>query len=215
VNKDFPLLDIKAHSNGSFEGYASTFGGEPDACGDVIESGAFTASLSDYRAKKRWPACLWAHNMSEPVGAYTDIQEDSKGLLVVGKLATKGRAAEVRELLEMKAVDGLSIGFRTVRETYDRTAKVNHLHEVRLIEISLVPVPANDSARLTSVKAISGIETVRQAEQTLREVAGLSRAEAELFINHVRGLRDPGTGFDVAAVMATLRKGDLRLPQTH
>ncbi|MFL9998300.1 HK97 family phage prohead protease [Paraburkholderia sediminicola] len=214
MNKDFPLLAIKANANGTFEGYASVYN-DMDAYRDVVEPGAFTKSLADYRAKKRWPALLWAHNMAEPIGAYSDIREDSKGLLVAGRLATTGRAAEVRELIGMRAVDGLSIGYRTVREDYDRAANINHLHELALHEISLVPCPALDSARLTSVKSIGAIETTRQAEQTLREVAGLSRAEAELFITHVRTLRDPGTDIDVAAVMATLRKGTFRPPRTR
>lgn len=212
--KDFPAVQIRAQSNGSFQGYASVFG-QRDAYGDTMTRGCFSNTLAEFKRKGRQPALLWAHDMSQPIGSYTTVEEDDAGLIVAGRLASKGKAEEVRELIGMGAVSGLSIGFLPVREQYDAATKTNHIHELRLFEISLVSIPALDSARLTSVKSIEAITSTRQAEQTLREAMGLSRAEAEAFINHVRGLRDPGTGFDVAAVMATLQKSALRLPQTR
>lgn len=209
--KDFPAIEIRTDSHGSFTGYASVFG-EKDAYGDIMVPGCFANTLAEFKRKGRQPACLWAHDMSQPVGSYTTVQEDAKGLLVAGRLASKGKGEEVRELIGMGAVSGLSIGFLPVREQYDSATKTNSILELRLFEVSLVAIPALDSARLTSVKSIEAITSTRQAEQTLREAAGLSRAEAEAFITHVRGLRDPGTGIDVAAVMATLRQSAMRLP---
>lgn len=214
MTKDFAALEIKAQAGGQFTGYASVFG-ERDSYGDIIEEHAFDATLSEFKRKGRQPAMLWAHRMDEPIGSYSAVEADSRGLLVSGKLASKGRAEEVRELIAMGAVSGLSIGYLPVVEQYSNEDKINRIVELKLFEISLVSIPACDSARLTSVKSIESITTTRQAEQTLREVAGLSRAEAEAFINHVRGLRDPGTDTDVAAIVATLRTGALRLPRTR
>jgi HK97 family phage prohead protease len=214
MTKDSPTIQLRAQTNGSFQGYASVFA-ERDAYGDTMMRGCLATTLAEFKRKGRQPACLWAHDMSQPIGSYTTVEEDESGLIVAGRLATKGKAEEVRELIGMGAVSGLSIGFLPVREQYDSATKTNHIHELRLFESSLVSIPALDSARLTSVKSNEAITTTRQAEQTLREAMGLSRAEAEAFINHMRGLRDPGTGIDVAAVMATLQKSALRLPRTR
>jgi phage head maturation protease len=73
---------------------------------------------------------------------------------VQGRLALstqKGR--EAYELLKMKALTGLSIGYRVVSSKIDKKRKVRILSDVELFEISLVTFPANDKARIDEVKA--------------------------------------------------------------
>ena len=199
-------LEVKASSSGQLEGYASLFG-VTDSYGDVVDAGAFDATLADWKGKGRLPPMLWSHNQTEPIGAWTAMAPDSKGLHVKGKLASKGKAAEVRELLDMQAVDGASIGYLPVVEDY--RDGVNHLREIRLFEISLCVLPALADARVAALKSF---DTTRQAAQVLREVAPLSRSLAEELVNRIRALREPGTAFDVDAVTATLRQCWLRLP---
>src|ERR1700733_6878510 len=104
---------LKDLGNDEFEGYASLFG-IPDGGGDVVAPGAFAGSL-----RKRPPGgvrMLYQHPAQEPLGVWQAIREDAKGLYVRGRLVLDvRRAREVRELVAEGALDGLSIGFRTVR----------------------------------------------------------------------------------------------------
>jgi len=60
--------------------------GVVDSYSDVVVRGAFTSSLSRWKEKGRLPAMLWQHQMSEPIGIYTEMREDDVGLYVKGRL---------------------------------------------------------------------------------------------------------------------------------
>lgn len=147
-------LQIKAAGDdGSVEGYGSVFGVR-DNYDDVIAKGAFMASLKAHKSAGTMPAMLWQHDASQPIGIWTDMVEDEKGLRIVGKLAldtTKGK--EAHALLKMGALNGLSIGFMSKQWAYDRDTEVRTLTEIDLWEVSLVTFPANEKARITGVKA--------------------------------------------------------------
>ncbi|UTW56174.1 HK97 family phage prohead protease [Kordiimonas sp. SCSIO 12610] len=141
-------LEVKAGGEpGMFEGYGAVFGNR-DNDNDIVLKGAFADSL-----RARTPAMLWQHNMREPIGRFLDVREDEKGLYVRGKLSMKGRGAEAYELLSMGALDGLSIGFVTKEATRDAATGTRTIHKADLMEISLVTFPANEMARVESVKA--------------------------------------------------------------
>src|SRR5690349_20522687 len=99
--------------DGLFSGYASLFG-VPDLGRDVVAPGAFAETL-----RARGPGgvrMLWQHDPAEPIGRWLSLAEDARGLRVEGclNLAVQ-RAREIDALMREGAVDGLSIGFRTVR----------------------------------------------------------------------------------------------------
>lgn len=125
------------------EGYASLFGAK-DQGGDVVERGAYAKSLGDGRRVKM----LWQHDPNEPIGIWDEIREDEKGLFVKGRLLeTVTRAREAAALTKAGAIDGLSIGYRTVKShKNDRGARC--LSEVELWEVSLVTFPMLPEARL-------------------------------------------------------------------
>ena len=135
---------------GVIEGYASLFN-VADTGGDMVMAGAFARSLT-----KRGAAgvkMLWQHNAAEPIGVWTAIVEDLRGLKVTGRLdLSVARAREALSLLRAGAVDGLSIGFRTRRATTDRSSGLRRLHEVDLWEISIVTFPMLPQARVDAVK---------------------------------------------------------------
>ncbi|NDW34604.1 HK97 family phage prohead protease [Salipiger sp. PrR007] len=112
-----PILEIKAlKETGEFEGYGSTFGGEPDSYGDVVAKGAFLENLADHRAKGTMPKMFWQHDASRPIGKWLEAEEDDHGLLMVGKLNMGvQQAKEAYALLKEGDIDGLSIGYR-IRE---------------------------------------------------------------------------------------------------
>lgn len=177
-------LQIKATGeDGSVEGYGSMFGVR-DSYDDVIAPGAFAGSLAAHKAAGTMPAMLWQHSTSEPIGVWSEMVEDAKGLRIKGQLAlATARGREAHELLKMGALNGLSIGFVSKNWTYERETDIRTLTEIDLWEVSLVTFPANQAARVTNVKAgdIADIKTVRQLERTLRD-AGLSEGAAKAFV---------------------------------
>jgi len=144
-------LDTKAVTDqGEFSGYASVFGNE-DMGRDVIVKGAFAKSLD-----RRPPAkvkMLRGHDSSEPIGVWSDLAEDAKGLKATGRLimeTTKGR--ETHALMKAGALDGLSIGFRTLKDRFDRPKGLRFVEEVDLVEISVVTFPMNPRSTVTTIK---------------------------------------------------------------
>jgi len=172
-------LHIKATGDdGSVEGYGSVFGVK-DSYDDLIEPGAFKASLAAHKAAGTMPAMLWQHDAENPIGIWTQMSEDERGLMVRGKLAMETqRGREAYSLLKMGAITGLSIGFVSKEWAYDRESEVRTLSGIELWEVSLVTFPANTSARITGVKAadVAQITTIRQAEKALRDAGFLDDA---------------------------------------
>jgi uncharacterized protein len=140
-----------ALGTGVFEGYASLFG-KRDQQGDVVMAGAFAQSL---RVKgPEQIRMLFQHNPAEPVGSWIDVVERPRGLWVRGRLNLKvQRGAELLALLESRGLDGLSIGFKTIRARNDRATGTRQLLNIDLWEISLVTFPMLDGARVSTVKS--------------------------------------------------------------
>jgi HK97 family phage prohead protease len=125
------------------EGYASLFG-RLDRGRDRVMPGAFRASLA--RRGAGGVRLLWQHDPGEPIGRWLDVREDARGLFVRGVLVPEvKRGREAMALLSAGALDGLSIGFRTVKAR--RVGGARELVEVDLWEISIVTFPLLDGAR--------------------------------------------------------------------
>ncbi|MNS49097.1 Caudovirus prohead protease [compost metagenome] len=180
-------LQIKATGDdGSVEGYGSVFGVR-DNYDDVIAKGAFVASLAEHKANGTMPAMLWQHDANEPIGVWTEMVEDERGLRIKGQLALETtRGKEAHALLKLGALNGLSIGFRSV----PGTAKYNDdgvrvLSAIDLWEVSLVTFPANEKARVTNVKASpDDVHTPKDAERILRE-AGFAKSDATALVSRL------------------------------
>ena len=141
----------KVDKDGSFRGYASLFG-RVDLGRDVVEKGAFARSLR--LRKATGIRMLYQHDPNEPIGTWTEIREDERGLFVRGQLASGvSRAREVLSLMRSGALDGLSIGFRAVRTRRDPASGVRRILEADLWEISVVTFPMLPGARIETVKA--------------------------------------------------------------
>lgn len=137
--------------DGTVEGYASLFG-EIDAARDMVMPGAFARTLKT-RGIRRVPM-LFQHDPAEPVGVWLELIEDFRGLRARGKLIPEvARGRELLALLRAGAVDGLSIGFRTVRGRVDPTSRVRKIIDLDLWEISIVTFPLLAGARVRATKA--------------------------------------------------------------
>ena len=129
------------------EGYASLFG-VTDRGGDVVEPGAYAASLAELAEAGRRVKMLWQHDPAQPIGVWDEAREDGRGLYVKGRLLPGvARAQEAAALIEAGAIEGLSIGYRTRRATKDRAGH-RRLVELELWEVSLVTFPMLPEARV-------------------------------------------------------------------
>lgn len=203
------LFDIKSVTDdGIFSGYGSVYDVVDDG-GDIIAQGAFADSLSDHAGKGTMPAMLWQHNSREPIGAYKSIVETPRGLMVHGQLALKTqRGAEAYELMKMKALTGLSVGFMTRDDSRDQKTGIRTIKSADLWEISPVTFPMNDAARISAVKSIEEINDFKSAERYLRDSGSLSRSEATALVARIKSLaqRDSGADDEAKAVIAALSR---------
>ncbi len=167
-----PALD-GVEAEGVFTGYASLFG-LADLGGDVVERGAFARSLAARGATG--VRMLWQHEAGQPIGVWTVLREDARGLYVEGRLARGvARAREALALMREGGLDGLSIGFRTVRARKDAHTGLRHIIEADLWEISVVTFPMLPQARLCAVKMRppTGRPLERGLARRLRAASGL------------------------------------------
>jgi len=191
VNKKDLSFEIKAVSDdGLFSGYASVFD-NVDSYGDIVRKGAFVESISEWEAKGKMPPILWNHDPSDPIGVYTKMQEDDKGLFVEGRLLIDDvpRARQTHALMKAGVIDGLSIGYRVKEYLYNVDEEVTDLIKLSLREVSIVTFPANPETRIEAVKSrldAGELPTLPEFEKFLRE-AGFSKSQATAIAGH--GLR--------------------------
>ena len=170
--------------SGTFEGYASKWNGV-DSYGDTILKGAFSETL-----KAAPPKMFFNHQWDMPVGKWVDYGEDEIGLYVKGEL-TPGLVLsnDVRAAMKHGTLDGLIIGGFLKKGDYEEKDGRRIIRKwSTLAEISPVVFPADGAARidLHSVKSgpdliaeIEEIETIKEFEYLLRNVAGLSKGAAK------------------------------------
>lgn len=139
--------EITITDGAEIEGYASLFG-KVDQGGDVVAEGAYEASLKRSASSGRAIKLLWQHDPAQPIGVWTEVREDERGLYVKGRLLTEvARGREAAALIGAGAIDGLSIGYRTLRAAKDDSGR-RVLSEVELWEVSLVTFPMLPDARI-------------------------------------------------------------------
>ena len=156
------MRGIPIDGEGRFAGYASVFG-KLDAGGDVVMPGAFARSLAKRRDRIR---LLFQHDPKEPIGVWEAIREDAFGLWVEGRLVPGvPRADALRRLIETRAIDGLSIGFRTVKAT--REGGHRKLWQIDMFGISIVTFPMMEDARIAPSFYLTGAAIVA-ATNTIR-----------------------------------------------
>lgn len=170
-------LEILARGDiesGAITGYACVWRDGPNLNGHRVLKGGFVKSL-----EKRMPVMLHDHDSAEPVGKWTDAYEDDYGLRVFGKINTDvQRGRELLSLYKDRALSGLSIGALASPENAKRESDGSITYsEVDLYEISLVAIPADEAARVDSVRAAANIKSPREFERWLH-ASGFSRAAA-------------------------------------
>ena len=153
------------------EGYASLFDA-PDQGGDVVAPGAYAASLKAMAAQGRRVRMLWQHDPAQPIGIWDEVVEDARGLHWKGRWLESGaRGREAAALITAGAIEGLSIGYRTIRAA--KTGKgLRRLTELDLWEVSLVTFPMLPAARVEPGITAKGDSP---AQEGLRDLSALLR----------------------------------------
>ncbi len=140
-------VDSVDEVEGKFAGYASVWD-VVDSYGDAVAKGAFRKTLKE---NDSFPM-LWSHDIMSPIGIIKG-REDKTGLIVEGQLNLDvQRAKEVRSLMKQGAINGLSIGYQTMKEDVDRENGTRILKEIKLWEISPCVFQACPGAEISEVK---------------------------------------------------------------
>jgi HK97 family phage prohead protease len=168
-----PEAGLTVGAGAVVEGYASVFGTR-DHGGDVVQAGAYAASLKALAAAGRRVRMLWQHDPREPIGVWDEVREDDRGLRVRGRILTEvARGAEAAALLKAGAIDGLSIGYRTVKAEA-AAGGGRRLTELELWEVSLVTFPMLPEARVAAkgdIPAVSWAELAAALQAARRDLA--------------------------------------------
>jgi len=190
------IVDLKADASGarSFTAYASTFG-NTDLGGDIVVKGAFTKTL---KARPRRPL-LWQHNTSEPIGVEQSLKEDAHGLLGSWRFLDNPTAHKAYDAMKQGAIDKMSIGFIPTNIGFEAGSETRKLLELDLLENSVVTIPMNDAAAITSVKALLGMDFEALTVTELTRVLNLA---ADAF------------GVASKQLLAALQSGDRTLTET-
>ena len=185
-------FDVKAiEDDGTFSGYCSVFDVE-DSYGDVVKAGAYAETIKEWAEKGKMPPVLWQHARGDVLGVWTKLVEDEKGLYGEGQLLIKdvAKAREAHALMKHGAIDGLSIGYRVRKWSYNEEDGVLELLDIDLKEISIVTFPANEVSLVDNVKNTlenGDIPSLPEFEKFLRDAGGFSKSQATAIAGH--GLR--------------------------
>ena len=144
---------------GYIEGYAAIFG-NVDSQGEVIRKGAFAKTI-----RERVPAgkvkLMTLHlskggSTMEVIGTVTRAREDDRGLWIHAELCADRTAQDARAKAAGGHVRGLSIGYVPLSksEILLDGEVVMELKEIKLLEVTLTPFPANELAEVTSAKTL-------------------------------------------------------------
>ncbi len=184
------MQEQTVQEDGFFSGYLAVFD-NIDSHGDVIRKGAFLKTIEEWNSKGKYPAIFWNHDPDEPIGVFTLMREDEKGLYVEGRLLISDivRAKSTYALMKVKAIDGMSIGYITIQSTHDPQTMIRELLELELVEGSIVAFPSNPNSLISSVKSKlqdGELPSLPEFEKFLRE-SGFSKTQATVIAS--KGLR--------------------------
>lgn len=181
---DLGVLEFKAlGGERTFSCYGNVKGNIDHALDRVVD-GAYRDSIAAHKAAGTMPKFFWMHNpWDTPVGVWTAMEEDSKGLYLEGKFANTPKGNELYELYKDNALDSFSIGYRVNDEKWNNSLGCNDLIKVDIREISAVTFACNEESRLVEIKSKLGegkVLTKAELRALLESVpAGLSKRQIE------------------------------------
>lgn len=184
-------FEIKSAGDaGEVKGLGAAFN-NVDGGKDVIHPGSFKKSIDFYHESKSMPAMFWNHEQTMPCGDWRTMQEDAKGLDVVGDIwHGKGmpHAEMAYNVARGTGMKGMSIGYKTLKADREAKTGIRHIYDVALKEISILLWPMNDRAEILSIKSLmqddkGEFKSIRDIEEILSEtLTGLSNREVKALL---------------------------------
>ncbi len=144
-------------AEGQFTAYASVFG-NIDSYGDVVMPGAFAKELARWEKSGNLIPLLFGHNMSDPdynIGSVIKAEEDAVGLKVTAQLDLENpKAKQVYRLIKGRRIDQMSFAYDVIDGAPGQKdgQDVYELRDLKLYEVSVVTVGANQETEILAVK---------------------------------------------------------------
>lgn len=190
--KEFTLIK-SADDSGAISGYFSTYDREPDSYGDIIAPGAFTETIQKRKESGHpFPLC-WNHDLDQIIGSVDpdNITDTDKGPLMTASFFNTPLAQEKREIVKSGVVYQFSFAYDIedwAEVELEDGRKANELQKLNLFEVSIVPIPANQNAVMTDIKA--GRRNSRKDADAIKQAIAL--------LQGVLDAEDPDDGEDEA-----------------
>lgn len=185
MSKTFQIsdLNIKKDKERSFTCYGNVKGNIDHALDRTLD-GAYEDSIREHKAKGTAPKMFFNHKSWElPVGVWTDFKEDEVGLFLEGKMASTKEGQDIFTLMQEKAIDSFSIGYRVIEEKWNVDKRCNDLIKLDILEVSMVNFACNELSTLQGIqKSLKSGEVLSKAD--LRHLlqfsqVGLSKRQIE------------------------------------
>lgn len=166
LTKNQNVTDLKAGpddglAEGQFTAYASVFG-NVDSYGDVVVKGAFANDLQRWEKSGNPIPLLFGHNMTDPdynIGHVMSAEEDEVGLRVTAQLDLENpKAKQVYRMLKGRRINQMSYAYDVLdgemvkADGEDDQDEYFELRDLKLYEVSVVTVGANQETEILAVK---------------------------------------------------------------
>ncbi len=150
---EFAITEFKMDKEkGTFSCYGNTKGNVDHALDRTVD-GAYQKSIDNHMKNGTMPKMFWMHKSHDlPVGAWTLMREDTKGLYMEGKMSQTTMGRDIEVLAKDKALDSFSIGYRVIKEQWNTTKQCNDLIELDIKEVSWVTFACNEESLLQDIK---------------------------------------------------------------
>lgn len=209
--KEFTLIK-SADDAGTISGYFSTYDRIPDSYGDVIAKGAFAETIAKRKESGHpFPLC-WNHDLNQIIGSVdpANIEDTEIGPLMTASFFNTPLAQEKREIVKSGVVYQFSFAYDVLEAgpvELEDGIKANELRKLDLFEVSIVPIPANQNAVMTDVKA--GRRNRKSDEDTIKQIISL----AQSLLDEVDDTEDPENGEDKAKANAAAEEPEQSNPR--
>ena len=141
----------------NIRGLAST--NSIDRVGDTISHDAWTKSggLDNF---KNNPIILFNHNYDKPIGKATTMDITDNGLELGARISKS--AGEIKDLIKDGVLGAFSVGFRVKDAEYKEETDGFEIKDAELFEVSVVSVPANQTATFSLAKSFDSMEEYQE-----------------------------------------------------
>lgn len=130
-----------------------------DRDGEIVEPKGI-----DVKAYQRNPVLLWSHRYADPpIGKALWTKADDDGMIAKFQFANTQFAEEIYQLYKGGYLNAFSIGF--ISNEFDTDEKIHK--KINLLEVSAVPVPANENAVVIQEAFQKGIFKSAQLQKDL------------------------------------------------